>query len=168
MKKSCVLIVVMFSFLTLIGCYKKEPLSYIEDSRIKKITLLFLFGDAPVYVTDLEYYKVNENWLPIYYKKYQKQLFKNNVLEWREGFDCDKFSSYYASYAQLYSFGQRWTQNKGLAIGEVFYYKNGDLERGHAINVIVTDKKVIYIEPQTGEQIKLTQEELNSIFFVRF
>ena len=55
----------------------------------------------------------------------------------------------------------------GLAIGEVAYFSGG--ANGHVINCAATeDKGLIFIDPQTLKQVKLTPLEKASVDYIRF
>ena len=117
-------------------------------------------------ITDANYARPTTAWLTGKFNDYFRNwLFQNDLLKWAENFDCDNFSSFYYSFAQAcHTKSNR--KEQGIAVGEMFYRQNGT--GGHAINVAITEKGVIYIEPQTGQQIKLTDVEKQSCWSVRF
>jgi len=97
--------------------------------------------------------------------------------------DCD-------DYARLYSvFLRNWYINKvkkekgffnlpayNIPVGEVLYIVDkkspNDFTTGHAVNIVVyTDNnelKYFFIEPQTGDEKKLSEDELKSIYSITF
>lgn len=80
-------------------------------------------------------------------------------------YDCDDFAFAYKIESQKkHACGD--TETDGQAIGVVFYLVDGNPMKGHAINWADTDQGLIYIEPQTGEEVELTTGELASRFFV--
>lgn len=95
---------------------------------------------------------------------YERRL-ELGLMKWTRNNDCDNFARAYAQYAAD-CHALTSDQTEGLAVGE-FYYRQAS-GGGHAIVIALTDVGVIYIEPQTGKQLELTQEEIGSCFFVRF
>ena len=65
-------------------------------------------------------------------------------------------------------------ESEGLAVGEVWYYKQVETENGvvpsnHAINILFFGpKNFVFIEPQSSNIIELTIVEQQSIYFMRF
>jgi hypothetical protein len=95
---------------------------------------------------------------------YERRL-ELGLMKWTRNNDCDNFARAYAQYAAD-CHALTSNQTEGLAVGE-FYYRPAS-GGGHAIVIALTDEGVIFIEPQTGKQLQLTQEEISSCFFVRF
>lgn len=112
-----------------------------------------------------------------------------NKATYNTKFDCDDFSRQFAFWSQL--FFARVVINKqmeAIAVAEVHYLKRTSVinikikipleieipipiftYEKHAINAIVLDDtSVIFIEPQTGKQEILSEEEIKSIYFCRF
>ena len=127
--------------------------------------------DVPVLVPDVHYFVPSKKWLlKTFYNWYQNQLFSMG-LSYRKNFDCDKFARGYAWLASV-CLGAMYTngiKSDGIAVGEVFYSIAGNRDRGHAINcAFIDNKKLVFIEPQTGKIVKLSKAEKDSIDFVRF
>lgn len=80
--------------------------------------------------------------------------------------DCDDFASIFRVMAQICHAQTRTRPEEGIAVGELFYMM--DSGGGHAICCAFTENGLIFIEPQTGEQLKLSATELQSVSFVRF
>lgn len=109
-----------------------------------------------------------------------------NLIPYSEKFDCDDSSRFFASYA--HAFYMRVVINKSmqsLAVAEVHYQKRTRsmnitikdtpinipwyVYEKHAINCIVLDDmSLMFIEPQSGLEVQLSNEELGSIYFVKF
>ena len=115
------------------------------------------------------------------YKGFKKWMGSAKLFKWRHNWDCDNFAAAY----KLYMSGVHASANKknrnsaeGVAVGEVFYITKkdpatGQSGGGHAINVaLIPDNegryRKMFIEPQSGEEIKLTPAELKSIWYVKF
>lgn len=85
-----------------------------------------------------------------------------------ESNDCDKFSiaaSFYAKWLNHSSPNRNVAA--GLALGELYYFKNGT--QGHAINFFViqvgTNLQIVCYEPQTRSVVALSEAERRSVFF---
>jgi len=124
-------------------------------------------GVIPV-LPDYSYQLVNKNGLKAFYKQYSEELFSKDVVKWESNFDCNRFSQYYAALAQIMYYKENFRSNraKAIAIGEVYFYSER-LKSNHAINFALTDSGFVFIEPQTGEEIILTDTEKKSIFFIK-
>lgn len=80
--------------------------------------------------------------------------------------DCDNWARAYAQHAEDCHAMSKGSDAEGLAVGEFFYTKDsGD---GHAIVIAVIDDQVVFIEPQNGLTLQLTEAEILSCAFVRF
>jgi len=76
--------------------------------------------------------------------------------------DCDDFSLFCMSFARLW---HRKSQTNGsLPVGVMVYTKRGG-ER-HMSIVAYADFNLVYIEPQNGEFLNLSREEISSCDFV--
>lgn len=121
-----------------------------------------------VVLPDEGYAQVRSAWLPGYYQEFREDLFRRDVVKWEGRFDCNKFATAYASGAQMRFYRDQfhsWNPAQALAIGEVWYLS----PRGpHAINVALTDRGMLFIEPQTGQEITLSSVEKQSIYYARF
>jgi hypothetical protein len=54
----------------------------------------------------------------------------------------------------------------GFAVFRIFYHIGGERTKGHAINLVITDHGVEFVEPQAAKFVFLTQAELESIWTV--
>jgi hypothetical protein len=118
---------------------------------------------------DVGYAEVNSAWLAGYYDSFRNSLFREGVVKWDVRFDCNHFADTYAALAQLRFFVESFqsrTAAQTLAIGVVWY--RPDKGGGHAINCALTERGLIYIEPQTGAEVTLSESEIASRFLVRF
>lgn len=145
--------------------------SIVVDSLPLTLYSNIQFTNAKVYCFDSKYTTVNLEWLQkTYYKEFKKELFKDGVVNWVGSFDCDKFSRFYSIYLQtkflLEHFADR-TGPQSVAVGNLFYYIGADEKKGHAINIIFKeDNTFVYLEPQTGELVTLTEMERDSVFLI--
>jgi len=95
-------------------------------------------------------------------------------------FDCDNYAEAFRVFLQIvHTKAQKGkddnSRKQAVAIGVVWYERDG--RGGHAINVVVskiedesvdrTESLVVkFIEPQTGEELELTDSERATIFFL--
>ncbi len=129
------------------------------------------YSNSQVYTFDSRYTTANTQWLIAdYYKEFRKELSRNNIVSWNNSFDCDHFARYYTSYLQTKYLGENFMDKsapQSVAVGVVCYYVSGDKSKGHAINCAIDDSgKIILIEPQGGEIVKLSDKEKASVFLV--
>ena len=123
------------------------------------------FRNAKVFPTDETYARPTQDFLTgNFYTFYREWLWEHLLYKWDEKFDCDNFASTYYTFSQICNRkGARSEQ--GIAVGMMFY-NNETTKGGHAINfAIVEDKKLITIEPQTGQIVELKQSEKDSCWF---
>jgi hypothetical protein len=95
--------------------------------------------------------------------------------KWRpEDGDCDDFAELACFYAR---FLHRRTWNPGeeraaIAFGEFDYCREGLVQNGHAINCAIVFEngapRLVFMEPQSGKEVDLSQEEICSCFGVLF
>ena len=99
---------------------------------------------------------------------YKDFLTKMGLSNWHVDFDCDNFATLFFTLAQC-GHARAETRKEGIAIGVFCYVPwNAGKNEAHAINVAVTDKGVIFLEPQTCFEKTLDLKELQSCFQVLF
>jgi len=121
-----------------------------------------------IFIGDKTYSIPNKSWIKKeYYNIYKKFMQDNQLYQWKENNDCDQFASIYRILAQSLHAKQLQSSAESITVGEMWYMKDG--YGGHAINLVVVDNfQVMFIEPQNGVQLNLTQEELNTCWLIRF
>lgn len=110
------------------------------------------------------YAEVNSEWLPHWYGTFRAQLFKIGLTRWDPRFDCNRFADFYANLAQAFfslEMSRSGTPAQALALGP-FWYVRGDGRGTHAIVQAVTERGRIFIDPQTGREMKLSALEEQS------
>ncbi len=114
----------------------------------------------------------NEYNLPTYsyifnkfYPYFQKELFRLKIDGWSQKFDCEDFAKLFKTLIQA-CHAQSKGNAEGIAVAEIHYKREDGVN--HAINAIITDKGLIFLEPQTGESLVLTENEEKSIYYVNF
>lgn len=125
----------------------------------------------PVVLKDATYAEVSSAWLRDYYGEFRKTLFRQGVVKWEETFDCDDFASFYVSLAAVRFFTATWSSEfpaEALALGEFWYRPDGKRGQGHAIVTALTERGQVFIEPQSGQELTLTDSERLSRYLVKF
>lgn len=117
-------------------------------------------SDGSYNITTLEW--IIQKFYPFFVKKLEEL----GVSVWDEKWDCDDFSSFFRSLAQICHRKSKGTA-EGIAIGEIYYHQDGDNEGNHAINVIFLENGPIFFEPQSGLPVKLSAAEMNSVYFFK-
>jgi hypothetical protein len=106
-----------------------------------------------------------------FYDYFKKQLWSVGEDKWAVKWECRDFSRAYACFAQLCNALTPGSPAgiDALAVGEVWFHpdKNQPGE-DHAINAIIGDGALFFIDPQNGGEWAMSAAELDSITFLRF
>jgi hypothetical protein len=105
------------------------------------------------------YQQVSYDWLVWYQAHYKAQIAigEFGVTAWSTNFECTSFADGYSYFAQAHYASIARFHNglgNGIAIGEFWYIPYVDGAKsplslpGHAINVCLTDRGIVYLEPQ--------------------
>lgn len=116
------------------------------------------------FVGDSLYAEVNSRWLTAFYADFRREIFRQGVVRWDNRFDCSHFADYYRALAQTRfyrAYYQSWTPAQTLAIG-TFWYNPLAGGPAHAIVMAVTERGLIFIEPQTGHEVHPQPLELST------
>jgi hypothetical protein len=128
------------------------------------------FVGFPVILKDATYAEVSSAWLRSFYDDFRAVLFREGVTKWEETFDCDDFAAFYVSLANVRYFNATWSSSRpaqGLALGEYWFRPDGKRGEGHAVVTALTERGQIYIEPQSGQELTLSQNEKLSRYVVK-
>ena len=115
---------------------------------------------------DVQYAQVNSAWLHKFYSKFRSDLARLGVVKWDERYDCRRFAGMYTEIAQSEFFLQNFHSSSPahtLALGPIWYLRD-DGRGGHAVIVAFTERGRVYIDPQNGEEIRLSAREQASIY----
>ena len=167
----------------LAGCASTTPrgATYLGDARGEADPVPVPFGERvytkeeirqrlpAVHLGDETYAEVNSAWLAGWYETFRRELFALGVVRWHERFDCNRFVDAYTSLAQVAFYRATFSQStraNALALGPFWYRR----ERGgaHAVVQALTERGVIYIDPQSGREVQLTAGERRSAFLQTF
>lgn len=110
---------------------------------------------------DTAYAVVSADALRAFYADFRAETFRQGVTKWDERFDCNHFAGYYVALAQTRYYLANFhtsTPAQTLALG-VLWYRPGARKKAHAIVQALTDRGIVSIEPQTGDEITLTPNE---------
>lgn len=100
---------------------------------------------------------------------FKSRLWSDALDAWEVRWECRDFARAYACYAQecnALSPGQPPAED-ALAVGEFWYHPTGSAQ-DHAINACITDRGLVFVDPQNGLTVNPTTNELNSCAFCRF
>lgn len=152
------------------GCAKQSGAGAAATGRVLTPTDIRMELPA-AYAGDTAYAQVNSATLPGYYSDFRQALFDEGVTKWDQRYDCNHFASYYVARAQakfyLANFHSR-SPAQTLALGVFWYNQGGIYGRGHAIVAAFTERGLIFIEPQTGQELHLSQAERQSAWLKVF
>ena len=152
-------------FFVLTSCSKPAPQITTGLNLPSQSVSLALPG---AFLPDVGYSQVNSAWLRRYYDDFRDDLSRRDIPHGNARFDCNKFAAAYAVGAQMRFYRDMfhsWNPAQALAVGEIWYQS----ARGpHAINCAFTERGLLFIEPQTGQEVALTLQEKASIYYVRF
>lgn len=91
----------------------------------------------------------------------------NGLWMWHTRSDCDDKADAFRVFAQqCFRDTNDRTKAEGFAVFRIFYHIDGDSERGHAINTMLTEKGWIFVEPQTAKVVELSTLERMSVWTV--
>lgn len=141
-----------------------------------------------IHPCDGKFYVPSEEDLQVFNKDFYSWLDKNKILKPALTFDCDKYTMAYKLYSNIQytngKFGKskiKETTAESLSIGEIQYKIEGKFNNDgspcyHAINMIIfTSEKegktllqIGFFDPQLLNFVKLTPDEVLSIYHVRF
>jgi len=117
------------------------------------------------------YYRVNVESLPEFYNAFKNTLNSNGLERWNARYDCNNLTTLYVAVAKARFAAKNLKietdKQETIAIAEIWYIRSVS-NKGHAIAAMYTNVGLIYIEPETGERIYLTDKEKKSIFFCKW
>ena len=149
---------------------KKPTILTIEQVRKVLVDNNISFeGDNDVFFVDETYACVSKSWLfkafgPNWISVIRQYL---GVKYTSQAYDCDNFARGAASWADILHVITPEHPKSGLAIGE-FVYATDD-GGAHAINIVIcNDLEVVFFEPQTGTEAKISIFEKCNAINIRF
>jgi len=146
--------------------YNNFEVQYKIKESVKNDNLVINAPDASYCMFSLDYI-LGEG-----YSRFKKWLFKRGILGWRHTFDCDNYAEAFRVFLHtIHSKAmvkEKNTQSKqSVAFGVIWYTR--DKGGGHAINILISEKdglnKVLFLEPQNGQLVELSDKEKQSINF---
>lgn len=163
---ACVALVVFCAILLVLsGCGRTERA--LTSGAVVPAAQLPLGG----FRSDTAYAVVRVDALPLLNDTFRSVLFDvSRLSKWDARYDCNHFAALYIAVAQAKFAAAAWHSNtpaQTLALAEVWYRPDRSTT-GHAIVAAVTDRGLVYIEPQTGHTIVLSNTEDLSRYFTRW
>ena len=134
---------------------------------LSDIDLADFFPTGVGFFPDTDYACPTRSWLLGPFAKYYKEMcVALGTTKWTTKNDCDDFAALYRLLAHQCFFIDNKADTESIAVGEVWYYP--DSGGGHAINFALIDEDtLIFIEPQTCEEVQLSKSEIKSIAYAR-
>ncbi len=127
----------------------------------------------PGWIGDDTYARVRAAAIPALHEDFAAAMHRQGLpARWDRRFDCNRFAALWIGLAHARYAVEQWhssTAPQALALAEVWYRPGGAMAGvGHAVVAAVTDRGLLYIEPQTGAIIQLSAAEQASVYFVRW
>tara|TARA_R110002167_G_scaffold140238_6_gene327952 strand:+ start:355 stop:831 length:477 start_codon:yes stop_codon:yes gene_type:complete len=153
------------------GTKRKAELKYTTSGEIESILRAAipnpLLVIAPSVHADGVYAMATHHW---YVRKgfpaYKRWSILQGLWKWFDRHDCDDKADVFKVFMQRCFRGAKAADCDGFAVFRIFYHIGGERTKGHAINLVITDHGVEFVEPQTARFVTLTQAELESIWTV--
>ena len=175
--KKCILLLMLLFIILSSGCdcsrYKRPVKPYVGED-ISQIQLINIVSNQlhckKVIAGSVSYYLPSLKWVNnTVYPDLCKFLSSEHII-YQKQFDCKDYSRSFKTIAQIeYVHTIKKEKVNGLAIAELWYFRDGNPNNGHAINLILTsDNKIVFYEPQSGYVIHLSKTELQHIYTVIF
>lgn len=115
-------------------------------------------------MADSSYAVINSAALPAYYTWFRERLRDLGIMRWDEKFDCDNFARLYCDLMAARFYGSTWESGttpkaESPSVAGYWYVPGGSGFSGHAIAAVATERGLLFIEPQTGAELQLTDAE---------
>lgn len=117
---------------------------------------------------DSTYGRPKKDWLhSTFYPWFKNWLLDLGIYKWERRHDCDDFARSFCCLAQAAHALTQGNDDEAVAVGEFCYVANGI--GPHAIVcAVVEGNEVVFLEPQSGQFLTLTEDERKSCFRVSF
>jgi hypothetical protein len=143
------------------------------DVTIKLSTQISL----PPTLSTQNYLEVDQSALPVLIDSYRQELFNQGIAisditgqsGWDTRFNCTDFTDYFLGYAGakvMVQLSNSWSVGQKPAIFALWYLPDG-AKIGHSIVVVITNKGIIFIDPQLQNPVTLTLTERASVYHLR-
>jgi hypothetical protein len=134
--------------------------------EIEQLLIKEGFKKANKIITDANYARPTTDYLlGKFYEFYRAWMSEHSLGVWTAKYDCDNFASTFYTFAQICHFKSKRPE-QGIAVGELYYFIDGG--GGHVVNMAITEKGLIIIEPQTGKEVELTETEKENAMLIHF
>jgi hypothetical protein len=117
---------------------------------------------------DSNYQCPSKAWvLDVFSDSLNRSLYALGLVSWKtEAWDCDKFARLAAVLGAIEHARTPWREQAALALGVFCYVPAAG---PHAINFAVVDPhtmEIVWLEPQTQKEVKLTEDEIGTCYNV--
>ena len=145
------------------------PSASVSPITGRVLTRAEILASAPHAVLgDAAYAEVNSSWLPRFYDFFRATLQGDGILK-SDPRSSDHLATYYAALAQARFYRETFHSFEkagSLAIGTVWCARPDG--SGHTLVVVLTERGRIFIEPQSGGEVRLAPSEQGSTFLEVF
>lgn len=148
----------------------KRPL--LATGTIVHLLLATKFPNAHIVMNDDTYALVDTKWLEKDFSSYFNKVIKK-TKKGNYPFDCDDFVRLFRHELQL-SHIKGKVESQSYLIGEIHYVdvKQDDIEIRHALCGVFSVQEgnliLLFFEPQECKFVALSEEQVESIYFLRF
>jgi len=148
---------------------KPQELVYPWQSKNIKLPKNFIISDSSYHLPTSSVIRGE------IFPNFWRWLITLKLTRWHTKWDCDNFADAFKVFSAGYFRNTIESEADSLAIGTIYYIANSRAESGmkgaHAINIVYysdDDKtlRYMFIEPQMGNTLDLSEEEFNSIYVV--
>jgi hypothetical protein len=157
-------IIILF-VLSLAGCARSEK----AMTTGQFLARAEVVGILPGFTGDNAYAQVRSEALPSFYANFRSVLSEQGLVKWDDRFDCNRFAGLYITLAHARYAVAAWhsySEAQALALAEVWYVQESG--GAHAIVAAHTERGLVFIEPQTGKEIHLSERERASFLVVKW
>jgi hypothetical protein len=107
-----------------------------------------------------------------FYDVFRKRLWDENLHKWKKRFACRDFAALYRATA-IECWGASdgvVSEDDGLSVGEIWFDPTpaDPFDPNHGIVPAITDRGLLFIEPQNNTLWPMSDEQFASRFFLRF
>lgn len=160
------LLAIFWSLFILAGCQDTASPNYSTGIPILPAVL----SVQPAVYSDTSYTLVDSSKLAAMQDDFNSVLSREGLVRWDERFRCAHFADLFIGLAQARNAVQQFqSSSPGHALAlAVFWYRPAGSTTGHAIVEADTERGQVFWEPQTGQELHLSQAEISSRFFAKY
>ncbi len=104
------------------------------------------------------------------YDAFKTRYWSSNLDKWTVRWQCRDFTRAFAVFA-----GECWAAStkvdlptEAVSVGEIWFRPDPAKPAGHAVNPVICDKGLVFLEPQNNSLWPMQPAQLSSQYFLRF